>query len=121
MEKNLIDWKQELAIALKNEQITNLRFFEFMKGKIKKVPFLVEDFGWGVFPIINENGILEDIRMIVPVIYDIKSLCVNLHEYTHAYELFSSLGKVYEWHVEESEQKARSAEKRYLLSLDDKK
>ncbi len=110
-------WEEELNIALIHEQITNPDFFLFMKGKIKRIPFLVHEFGWGVFPIIDENGILKDIRMIVPVIYDIKSLCVNLHEYTHAYELYSYLEKHYEWHIEESEHKARSAEKRYLLSL----
>lgn len=114
MERNEEYWQDELKSFLKEEGIENPDFYSFMNGKIKRYPLQVEDFGWGVFPITNDDGILIDIRMIIPVIYDQKSLCVNIHEYTHAYEVFSHLGKVYEWNVEESEQNARGAEKRYL-------
>lgn len=110
-------WQNELIKALVKENITDDNFFNFLKRKIKSYPLKVEDFGWGVFPIINDKGILTDIRIIVPIIYDIKSLCVNIHEYVHAYETYLCLGKVYVWHIEESEQKARDAEKRYLKSL----
>lgn len=107
-------WQEELNKALINEGITEKQFFKFMKGKIRKFPIRAEEFVWGVFPITNKEGILVDIRMVVPTIYDEKSLCINIHEYTHAYEVYSSLGEVYVWNIEESEKKAREAEKRYL-------
>lgn len=108
-------WQNELKCALEREGITDQNFHTFLKGKIKKLPLKVEEFGWGVFPQIDANGILTDIRMVVPIIYDIKSLCVNIHEYTHAYEMYFCLGEVYVWHVSESEEKAKAAEQRLLL------
>lgn len=110
-------WQEEFDKALKTEGIVDEYFFDFMKGKIKRISLKAEEFGWGVFPITDEAGILYDIRMIVPTIYDVKSLCVNIHEYTHAYEVYLELGKIYVWNVEESEQRAKAAEKRYLKSL----
>lgn len=110
-------WQIEFKKALNAEGIINQQFFDFMKGKIKILPLPVEEFGWGVFPKTDKEGILVDIRMVVPMIYDEKSLCVNLHEYTHAYEMYFCLGEIYVWNVQESEQKACAAEKRYLKSL----
>ena len=114
---NIKDWQKELNAVLEEEGIKNQEFFTFMKGKIKRLPLSVEDFEWGVFPMIGENGTLIDIRMVIPIIYDVKSLCVNIHEYTHAYEVYSYLGRTYEWHTEESEQKDCDAEKRYLKKI----
>ncbi len=114
-------WNNELYSFLKDEGITNQKFYDFMKGKIKRYPLKVQDFGWGVFPLIDEKGILTDIRMIVPIIYDVKSLCVNIHEYVHAYEVYLELGKIYIWNVQRSEEKAKEAEKRYLISLNNRK
>ena len=113
-------WQNELIKGLTLEGITDKNFFDFMKGKIKKLPLNVDDFGWGVFPIIRQDGVLNDIRMVVPVIYNVKSLCVNIHEYVHAYEMYFDLGEIYKWHIKESEQKACEAEKRYLLTLDNR-
>ena len=108
-------WQNELNCALEREKITDPNFHEFLKNKIKKLPLKVEDFGWGVFPILDDNGILIDIKMVIPIIYDIKSLCVNIHEYTHAYEMYFYLGEKYEWHISESEEKAKDAERRLLF------
>ncbi len=121
MEKvNTEYWQTELNKALNEEGIIDQQFYDFMKGKIKRLPLGIEEFDWGVFPITNKEGILVDIRMVVPTIYDVKSLCVNLHEYTHAYEVYFCLGKVYVWNIQESEQKACDTEKRYLKSLNKK-
>lgn len=108
-------WNKELNSALEDENITNPSFFEFMRGKIKTLALPADEFGWGVFPLIDDDGIVYDIRMVVPVINDTKTLCINIHEYTHAYEVYESLGEVYVWHEEISEQKAREAEQRYLM------
>lgn len=111
---NIEYWQAELSKALNEEGIIDQQFYDFMKGRIKSLPLKVEEFGWGVFPITNKEGILVDIKMVVPTIYDVKSLCVNLHEYTHAYKTYSCLGKVHVLNIQESEQEACDAEKRYL-------
>lgn len=107
-------WKKELSNALKDEKMDSVEFLTFMEGKIKRLALSVDEFGWGVFPILDEQGVVRDIRMVVPIIYDDRSLCVNIHEFTHAYEVFLSLGSVYEWNVDESERRAKESENRYL-------
>ena len=114
-------WQNELKCALEREGITDPNFFAFLKGKVRSYNVKVEDFNWAVFPRIDVNGVLTDISMVVPTVYDMKSLCVNIHEYTHAYELYFCLGEVYVWHVEESEAKAREAEHRLLLHYETNK
>ena len=90
-------WQNELKCALERDGITDPNFFAFLKGKIRSYNVKVEDFNWAVFPRIDANGILTDISMIVPTIYDMKSLCVNIHEYTVKLltEIKSLLSKYY--------------------------
>lgn len=66
---NIKDGQKELNAVLEEEGIKNQEFFTFMKGKIKRLPLSVEDFEWGVFPMIGENGILIDIRMVICEIF----------------------------------------------------
>lgn len=107
-------WEKKLREFLEIDGISDIEFFNYMAQRTTRLPLTVEEFGWGVFPIEDNNGILIDIRMVVPNIYDEKSLCVNIHEYTHAYELYSCLGSIFQWDIKASEEKAISAEKRYL-------
>ncbi len=111
-------WKSEFLVALEYEGITDINFFNYLKENDKRVkryriPF--NALGWGVFPKIDKDGILRDIRILVPEIVDEKTLCINIHEYVHAYEMYYQIGEVYEWHVKESEEKAVKAEHNYLM------
>ena len=39
------------------------------------------------------NNTLIDIQVIVPNIIDLKTLLINIHEYTHAHDLYLCIGK----------------------------
>lgn len=108
-------FKNEIKEFFKKENLYSEDFFDFMKGKVKIVSS-DEALKWfGCFPKI-ENGILKDIRVLVPEIKTEKNMLVNIHEYIHAYRLFNELGKVYEDKHDEREKEAKEMEKRYLKS-----
>lgn len=103
----------ELIRFLKEQNLYREEFFKFMEGKIKVVSYDTPIEWFGCFPLI-ENGILTDIRLLVPEIKTEKNLLVNIHEYVHAIELFDELGTVYKDRREEREKNASSYEKIYL-------
>ena len=85
--------EQELLSILVSLEIGNQKFFQFLNGKVKRYP--VKDFGWGCFPILDENNHIIDIRILVPDFFDELCIRINIHEYAHAFELFNELGQVY--------------------------
>jgi len=92
-------------------------FWEFLNGKIKRYPLLVDEFGWGCFPIYDRDNTLIDIRVLAPKIVDEGTLLVNVHEFAHAYLLYLSLGTKFELNEEKvakSEIYAKTKEKEYL-------
>ena len=84
-----------------------------MKVKIKVFPSDTPLEWFGCFPIV-ENGILKDIRILVPEIKNQKNLLVNIHEHIHGLELFDELGTLYEEKPKQREAKALKMEKIYL-------
>lgn len=105
-----IDFRNEL----KKLGIYSDEMFEFLRGKIHRYAFLEDDLPWGVFPKVDSEGILRDIRVLVPEIVDTKTFLINIHEFTHAYELFNELGSVYLEDKENRELRARDNEKLIL-------
>ena len=95
MDNNLITTLTALNIG-------NPEFFQFMQGKIQVIDNL--DLTWyGVFPLVSVEGILQDIRMLVPSI-DLtkkKTVLINIHEFMHAYELYQVLNQPYQASREE--------------------
>ncbi len=116
-----IDWQSQFEKALEQENMTEEEFFQFLEGKVKRYNLPWDGFPWGCFPQLDQAGRIEDIRILVPTIVDRKTLLVNLHEYVHAYELFQELGTTYIERREEREEKARMAEKRYLIRIENTK
>lgn len=96
-------------------------FWNFIKEKIHSYPKLANEFPWGCFPITDQNNILIDIKVIVPVVVDEATLVVNIHELAHAYELYGLLGKECIYRVENSENFAKEKETLYLKLVRDKK
>ena len=95
------------------QNLYNEQFVNFMEGKIIVVPNTTEKFWYGCFPIIEDN-ILKDIRVLVPQIENETDLLINIHEFTHAIELYEELNMIYNERREERENKARNMEKLYL-------
>ena len=105
METNLIT-------TLTNLNVGNPEFWEFMQGKIKVLDGL--NLAWyGVFPLVSADGILQDIRMLVPSFDENKKMTtlINIREFMHAFELFQKLGRPYEDKKEEGEVMVRLKEK----------
>ena len=106
-------FKNEIKDFFKSVGLYNEEFFDYMKGKVTIIPS-GSSLEWAsCFPKI-ENEILKDIHIIVPKIKTEKDLLVNIHEYTHARELYDELGSIYEDRVEERENKAKEMENVYI-------
>lgn len=56
----------------------------------------------GIWTKYDENGVLVDIRMLVPEIVDELTLRINLHKYKHAYEYYQKIGTPYKGDIEKS-------------------
>lgn len=108
--------KIEIKDVMSFLNIDDEDFWKFLEGKIKNLPLLVNEFGWGCFPI-YDNNILIDLRVLVPKIVNESTLLVNIHEFAHAYLLYLNLGIKYELTEEEiakSEIYAKTKEAEYL-------
>lgn len=97
----------------KSEDMYDEEFFEYIKTKVHVFPSDVDLDFIGCFPKV-ENEKLVDIKLSVPEIKTLKNFLVNIHEYTHAYDLYKMLGKTYIENKELFEKRARYMEKKYI-------
>ena len=97
----------------KEQKIYDENFFEYIETRVHILPYDTSLDWFGCFPIIEE-GIVKDMRVVVPKIVTKKNLLVNLHEFYHAYELYSELGCIYIENREIREENAVNFEKRYV-------
>lgn len=104
---------QRLIDFFKQENLYNEEFFNYIEDKIVIVPSDTDTFWFGCHPIIKED-IIKDIRLVVPEIKKEKDMLVNIHEFTHALELYEEIETKYEEKREERENKAKLMEKKYL-------
>ncbi len=89
-------------------------FYEYMKNRTIHLDDSHEnrmDF-IGVYPKIDQNGKVMDIKMYLPYIEDMKTLLITIHEYYHAYQLYLQLDK--EFQDIDYEKDAKAAEQKYL-------
>lgn len=97
----------------KEQKIYDENFFEYIKTRVHTLPYDTSLDWFGCFPIIEE-GIVKDMRVVVPKIVTKKNLLVNLHEFYHAYELYNELGCIYIENREIREENAVNFEKKYV-------
>lgn len=107
---------ENIEQTLLDLNISSPEFLEFMMGKIKVLDTAQIEW-YGAFPIVDENGILKDIRLLVPTPNNKRNILINIHEFTHAFELFQELGYPYESKTIERETKARAKEEEYQNTL----
>ena len=103
----------EIENFFKKENIYEENFFKYIKGKVYQFPSNTPLEWFGCFPILDDNDILVDIKVVVPKIENEKNILVNLHEFFHAYELYHELGSKYVEKTEERELSAKKFEKKY--------
>lgn len=106
-------FKNKVKDFFREENLYSEEFFDFLKHKVKKIPSTGDASWYGCFPQV-EDGILKDIRLLVPEITDEKSLLINIHEYAHALELYNELGSIYIERRVDRENKAQELEKKYI-------
>ena len=115
--KKIIDsFYEELTIknALKKVNITNQNFIKYMRTHTKRYNLPYEIGIWGCFIKRNKNNTIKEVKIIVPNIISEKTLLINIHEYTHAYEIYKRIGTIYEEDIKCEEQLAKKNELLYL-------
>lgn len=105
--------KLEFNNFLKNEQMNDKNFLEYLKNRTIVTPNTFGKEYYGCFPRLN-NGILVGINLLVPEIENKEDLLINIHEYTHAFDLYKKLNCLYIEDIKELEQHAKVMEKKYL-------
>ena len=88
-------------------------FFDYINSRIVYIPSGSDVFWYGCHPII-EDGIIRDIKVVVPLIENEFDLIVNIHEFTHAIELYNELGGFYNENRVGREKRAHNMENIYL-------
>lgn len=114
--KNIINrfyLKLEFNKILKNEKMDDKDFLDYLKNRTKVVPNTFGKEYYGCFPRLN-NGILVEINLLVPEIVTKEDLLINIHEYTHAFDLYQQLNCPYVEDIEGLEEHAKVLEKKYL-------
>lgn len=105
--------KLEFNDVLKNEGMDDKAFLGYLKNRTKVVPNTFGKEYYGCFPRVN-NGILVDINLLVPEMENKKDLLINIHEYTHAFDLYQQLNCPYVEDIKGLEEHAKVLEKKYL-------
>ena len=81
---------------LKKYDLYREDIFEYMKDKTKYIDYRLDESKrfYGVFTNI-ENGIIKDIRVMVPYLVDDTSISIRIHEYIHVLKIYDYLNKEY--------------------------
>jgi len=108
IDERVIDFFQEGNLCKED-------FFDFIEDKVLVVSNNTDMFWFGCHPIV-ENNMLVDIRLVVPEIDNEKDMLINIHEFTHAIELYNEIGTIYIERREERENNAKEMELIYLKS-----
>lgn len=116
--KNIVNrfyLKLKFNSFLKQEGMYNKDFLDYLKDRTVTIPSNTDKSWFGCFPRLDDNGILNGINLLVPEMENEDNLLVNIHEYTHAYDLYQLLGHPYIEDKINKEAKAKEMEKKYLL------
>lgn len=94
------------------------RFWEYMSSRTKRVNFPLNSYIWGTFTDQLDADGKPSIRILVPYLNSEAALCINIHEYAHAYEFYNLLEIGADFatiDVNSSEEFAKSKEAEYKL------
>ncbi len=111
---NIIRLKKELL----DLGICHDEFWEYMRTRTKRVNFPLSSGVWGTFIDNKVPNQEQNIRILVPQLTSELSYLINIHEYAHAYELYTllELGKdIDNINIKNSENFAISKEEEYKL------
>lgn len=106
-----------LSLEDLDEYFGNIDSFESLKreAKVLDVP-LDEGYGfYGCYPQIDDGGKVSGIKICVPKIVDLKSMCINVHEFKHAVDVYEYLGQALP--DEDYEKRANDEEEKFKVYL----
>lgn len=88
--------KNKFINYLKETELYNEEVFEFIKPKTIQLDHSEESsVFYGVFPIVDDNNKVKDIRLCVPKIKDDITVSINIHEYVHLLLVYRNLNNEY--------------------------
>ncbi len=92
-------------------------FWNYLKGKVSRVDSNQNDakYFYGTYPSYDSNGVLSGLYVIVPIIKNLGTALINVHEYRHAYDLYNHLGQKYVINQLDSEALAKETEEAFSL------
>lgn len=105
----------EFRDFLKENGMNNKLFLEYCNKFSLIVPSGTEKSWYGCFPLVNSSNFLTGFKLLVPELKTKEDLDINIHEYTHAFELFSEIGTQYTENREQREESAINNEKKYKI------
>lgn len=115
--KNIVNrfyLKLKFVNFLKQENMYDEDFLKYLNTRTVTTPSNTDKSWFGCFSIVD-NEVLVDIKLLVPEIENEDNLLVNIHEYTHAYDMYQLLGHHYIEDKMNKEARAKEMEKKYLL------
>lgn len=101
-----------------NEYFADVEEFKFLKTvtNVLDVPCDEGMDFYGCYPQVDDDDeILRGLKVCVPKITDLKSMCVNVHEFRHALDVYRHIGEVLP--VFDYEESAKNEEERFKVYL----
>ena len=108
----------KLKKILLSLNICHDEFWEYIRTKTKRINYPINSEIWGTFIDNKVSDKNPDIRILVPNLSSEYSYYINIHEYAHAYELYTLLQlnqNLNYLDIKKSEEFAKSKEKEYKL------
>ncbi len=104
-----------LINILKSLGINDNSYFTYINqtGRIRVIDVPIDSNIWGCF-IQEKEGVITDIKFLVPPLTEERSILINIHELAHGYEIFPYLGTTYQEDKNKSEKYAKDIEQQYL-------
>lgn len=122
MKKDIDQFYGTLAFSTFMEEVgmNSKEFRDYIGSRAKVYPGDVGKEWFGCFPIVSDEGKLTDVKILVPEMDSFDNLLVNIHEFTHAYELFQELGTIYADDRVNREARASAKEKEFIKRFENK-
>lgn len=121
---NKFYYTKELNDFLNFTKMNDELFINYTKKQIHRIDSCSDKAWYGCFPILDDDNLIKDYNLIIPKLETEEDLLVNIHEYTHAFDLYNNIGNKYSDEKEDInklEENAVNNEKKYLIKKKGKK
>lgn len=94
-------------------------FWDYIDSKIKRVDSTISgnEIFYATLLKFDNIGRVIDMKVMVPYIIDIKTACINVHEFKHAYDMYRLLNKYVDENDSKYEEEAIKLEEKFQNKL----